>query len=129
MIAVRARHQVLALIVSLLTIVAVIAGCSSGSDGGTDNGSSAGTVMVTITEKDGSISASSDLVQADAGQKVMFMVTSDQADEIHVHSDPEHEFEVKPGPEQTFTFTVDTPGTVEVESHGLDQTILKLEIS
>ncbi len=46
-----------------------------------------------------------------------------------MHSEPEHEFEIKPGPEQTFTFTVDTPGTIEVESHGLDTVILKLEIS
>jgi len=98
--------------------------CSSDSDSG-----ATGTVMVTITEKDGAISASSDLVRADTGEKIMFMVTTDAADEIHVHSEPEHEFEIKPGAEQTFTFKVDTPGTVEVESHGLDTTILKLEIS
>ena len=80
-------------------------------------------------QKDGTIKASSDLVRADTGQKIMFMVTTDEPDEIHVHSEPEHEFEIKPGPEQTFTFSVDTPGTIEVESHGLDTEILKLEIS
>jgi plastocyanin len=84
--------------------------------------------MVTITEKNGSIAASPDLVQASTGEKIMFMVTTDAADEIHVHSVPDHEFEVKPGGEQTFTFTVTTPGTIEVESHRLDTTILKLEV-
>jgi len=103
-------------------------GCSDDSDS-PDSADQTGTVMVTITEQDGQIEADSDLVQAKTGQQIMFMVTSDAADEIHVHSEPEHEFEVKPGPEQMFTFTVDTPGTVEVESHVLDTTILKLEIS
>lgn len=85
--------------------------------------------MVTITEKNGDISASSDLVKATTGQKIMFMITTDAPDEIHVHSVPDHEFEVKPGGEQTFTFSVETPGTIEVESHGLDTTILKLLVS
>lgn len=114
-----------ALVPVVLVAVLALAGCSSGS--GSDDGTSA--VKVTITEKGGDISASSDLVKAGTGQKIMFMVTSDVADEIHVHSVPDHEFEVKPGAEQTFTFSVTTPGTIEVESHGLDATILHLEIS
>lgn len=105
-------------------IVLPLTACSSDSDSGQND-----TVMVTITETNGAVSASSDLVRADTGEKIMFMVTTDVADEIHVHSVPEHEFEIKPGAEQTFTFKVDTPGTVEVESHGLEVTILKLEIS
>ena len=112
--------------VTLGVLLLALTACSD--DSGSDSGEK-GPVMVTITQKDGEISASSDLVQADTGQKIMFMVTTDEADEIHVHSEPEHEFEIKPGPEQTFTFTVDTPGTIEVESHGLDTEILKLEIS
>ena len=43
---------------------------------------------------------------------------------------PEHEFEVTAGDEEKeFTFSVDTPGTIEVESHGLEVTVLKLEVS
>jgi plastocyanin len=113
------------LAVALGLLAAPLTGRSSDSG----SGSKGGTVMVTITEKDGAVTASSDLVKADTGEKIMFMVTTDAADEIHVHSVPDHEFEIKPGAEQTFTFTVDTPGTIEVESHGLDTTILKLEIS
>jgi plastocyanin len=114
--------------VTLILLVVALTACSDDSGSGSDS-QGAGPVMVTITQKDGTITPSSDLVQADVGQKIMFMVTTDEADEIHVHSEPEHEFEIKPGPEQTFTFTVGTPGTIEVESHGLDTEILKLEIS
>jgi plastocyanin len=109
-----------------MTVIGV-AGCggSSGSDGG---GGSSSPVTVTITEQNGSVSANSQLVQVAVGQKIVFKVSTDVADEVHVHSVPDHEFEIKPGPEQTFSFRVNTPGTVEVESHGLDQTILKLEV-
>lgn len=87
-----------------------------------------GRVVVTITERDGSISASSDLVKADRGQPITFVVTSDVADEIRVQSAPEHDLDVKPGKDESFTFSVSTPGTAEVESEGLDQMVLKLEI-
>lgn len=103
----------------------ILTGC--GGSGGSDN-SPKGPVVVTITEKNGSITASSDLVHAAVNQKIEFKVTTDADDEVHVHSVPDHEFEIKPGPQETFTFSVDTPGTVEVESHGLDVTILKLEV-
>ncbi len=51
---------------------------------------------------------------------------SDAAEEIHVHSDPEHEYEVAAGDDKTFTFTLDTPGQVAVEAHHLDVTIVEL---
>lgn len=113
-----------AVLVALLATL-FLAGCGGSDTSGNDADSP---VVVTITQKDGSISADSDLVEAAAGQQIVFRVTTDEPDEIHVHSVPEHEFEIKPGPEQTFKFSVETPGTVEVESHGLDTQILKLEI-
>ena len=102
-----------------------LAACSN------DSGSSGegAPITIQITEADGKVTASEDLVTAKTGQRITLEVTSDVADEIHVHSVPDHEFEVRPGKEETFTFAVNTPGTVEVESHGLEQTILKLEIS
>ena len=111
-------------LVALLVVVGAV-GCGGSSGSGNDSGSP---VVVTITEKGGSISADSDLVHVGVGQPIVFKITTDAADQIHVHSVPEHEFEVKPGPVQTFRFSVGTPGTVEVESHGLDLTILKLEV-
>jgi hypothetical protein len=125
MIAITARR----LAAALAAITLIILPTACGSDDGDGGGDGGGTVMVTITEKSGDITASSDLVKATTGQKIMFMVTTDAPDEIHVHSVPDHEFEIQPGHEQTFTFSVRTPGTIEVESHELDTTILKLEVS
>jgi len=59
---------------------------------------------------------------------VTLNVTSDADEEIHVHSDPEHEYEVKAGDSLDETFTIDTPGQVAVEAHHLDVTILQLVV-
>jgi hypothetical protein len=88
-----------------------------------------GPVTIPITERNGSIQPSGDTVQAGEGQKIVLVVDSDAPDEIHVHSDPDHEFEVKAGANQRFTFSIAAPGTYEVESHGLDVVIVKLQIS
>jgi hypothetical protein len=116
----------LALLVSSLGLVA----CSGGSDDSTSSGDSSAPVKVTITEKDGKITPIGKVVKVAPGQKIDLIVTSDVEDEIHVHSDPEHEYEVKAGAKpETFSFTIDTPGTWEVESHGLEVTLLKLQVS
>ncbi len=103
--------------------------CSSDGDSG-GGGSSDKPVVVDVTEAKGKIDPVGDVVKAKVGQDVTLVVTSDADDEIHVHSDPEQEFEVKAGDsEKEFTFAVATPGTIAVESHGLEVTILKLEVS
>ena len=43
-------------------------------------------------------------------------MTSDAADELHVHSTPDHEFAIAAAPNQTFT-TINEPGKVAVELH------------
>ncbi len=83
---------------------------------------------MTIDQVDGEVTASDDIVSASRGQDITFVVSSDAADEIHVHSDPEQEFEVKAGDDQEFTFSIDAAGQYAVESHELDLTILKLQI-
>ena len=83
-------------------------------------------VRIDIALEDGSITPTGDRVEVEAGEPVTLHVDSDTNDEIHVHSDPEHEFEVGPGPDQSFTFTVDVPGRVDVESHATDRTIVQL---
>ncbi len=103
--------------------------CSSDDSSGT-TGASDKPVVVDITEKNGTVEPVGQVVKAKTGQDITLVVTSDADDEIHVHSDPEHEFEVKAGDqEKEFTFAVDTPGQIEVESHVLETTILKLQVS
>ena len=123
------RTRSLGLVVATAALALSLTACSDDSSGGGD-GSSDQPVTVDITEKDGKIEPVGKVVKASTGQDITLVVTSDVKDEIHVHSDPEHEFEVAAGDEdKEFTFSVDTPGTIEVESHGLEVTILKLEVS
>lgn len=86
-------------------------------------------MRIQITERNGSIQPSGDTVQARTGQQIVLVVDSDAPDEIHVHSDPDHEFEVKAAHRQTFKLSIAEPGTYEVESHGLDVVIVKLQVS
>jgi SpoU rRNA methylase family enzyme len=122
------RSRPCALVTATAVLALGVTGC--GSDDSSDGGSSDTPVVVDITEQGGKIDPVGEVVKVDTGQGVELVVTSDADDEIHVHSDPEHEFEVKAGDQgKKFTFSEDTPGTIEVESHGLEVTILKLEVS
>lgn len=94
-----------------------------------DGGGSSPPVTVEITEEDGEITASQDVVEAERGQPIELVVSSDAADELHLHSDPEQEFEVEADDDQTFTFSIDTAGEYAMESHELDVTVFKLQIS
>ena len=85
-------------------------------------------VRVEITIADGEVDPAGDRVEVGAGQPIEFVVTSDTHDELHVHSDPEHELEVAAGDEQVFRFGIDRPGIYEVESHELEVTIVQLEV-
>lgn len=62
------------------------------------------------------------------GKPITLMVTSDAADELHVHAVPEHTFRVRPGVSETFEFTVDVPGRVDVELHELHRTVVTIVV-
>lgn len=113
---------------ALLLLAVSVSACSDDSD---DPGGASGPVTVDIVEKDGEIQPSGDVVDVERGQDIQLVVTSDVADEIHVHSTPEHEFEIEAGAdaERLDPFAIDTPGTIEVESHGLEVVIVKLQVS
>lgn len=83
-------------------------------------------VVVDVTIADGEVTPQGDRVEVEVGEPVTLRVTSDEADEIHVHSDPEHSLDVEAGTPGELTFTVDRPGQVAVESHHLDVTIVQL---
>lgn len=103
-----------------------IPACSSGAG---DVEADAGPVTVRITVQGGNVDPSGDTVEVEQGQDITLLVSSDAEDEIHVHSEPEHEFEVKAEDDQRFTFSIDDPGTYEVESHELEVVIVKLQVS
>lgn len=60
---------------------------------------------------------------AAVGQPITLRVDSDVADMLHVHSVPEHEYQVMAAPGQEFTFSADVPGQVAIELHHADKTV------
>ena len=84
-------------------------------------------VTITITFKDGTVTPAGDEVEVGAGQEIELRISADEAGEIHVHSSPEQELAYEAG-DSTQTITIDNPGTVDVESHDLDQVIAQLHV-
>lgn len=110
-----------------LASILVLAGC--GSDPKTSQDYSYAPMVVPIVFKDGKVTPQGERVEVKVGQKIELHVTSDRDDEVHVHSTPEHEYEIAKGTkDKTFTFTIKTPGQVAVESHELDVTIVQLVV-
>ena len=113
---------------TLLACALVLTGCGGSDNAGeTDGGLKAG-VTVDIAIKGGKVTPQGKRVDVKPGEKVTLHITSDADEEIHVHSDPEHEYEVGPGDDVTGTFTLKTPGQVAVEAHHLDVTIVQLVV-
>lgn len=67
-------------------------------------------------------------VEARVGQPIVLQVTSDAADELHVHAQPDQTFEVKAAADQRFEFVVEVPGQVAVELHHLGVTPVELVV-
>lgn len=128
----------------------LVAGCGS-SDGGSADGSSsspsaadsssasspsaspseetsedAGTV-IDITVADGKAEPQGKAMEVAIGEPVTLRIESDSPGELHVHSTPEQEIAFEAGStEKQLTF--DRPGVVDVESHDLDQLLVRLEV-
>ncbi|MEV6104730.1 cupredoxin domain-containing protein [Streptomyces sp. NPDC051940] len=95
----------------------------SGSDSGSKNGDTdpqaAGTQAdetVRITVADGRVSPSPGRVEVREGDRVALVVTSDTADELHVHG-LDKTAALAAGRTTTLTFTADRTGVFEVETH------------
>lgn len=76
----------------------------------------------------GAVTPTNAEAEAVAGQPIVLEVSSDAPDSIHVHSVPEHVFEIQPRPDQRFEFTVDIPGQVDVELHELNRTVVTITV-
>ena len=124
---------------AMFAVIALLVGCGGGEDTGTvssspnpttaepsDDASEA--VVVDIAVKGGKVTPQGDRVDVKVGQKVTLHITSDAHEGIHVHSEPEHEYEVEPGDDIEKSFTIDTPGQIAVEAHHLDATIVQLVV-
>jgi len=110
----------------LLAVVATsvaLAGCASSSKTATGPG-----LSVDVTIAHGQVTPANATLQATVRQPITLHVTSDAADELHVHSVPDHKFEVAAAANQTFQFSVDVPGNVDVELHHLERTVATIQV-
>jgi hypothetical protein len=89
--------------------------------------SSAG-LVVNITIAKGQVTPSNATLHATVSEPITLRVNSDAVDELHVHSVPDHKFQVAAAANQTFQFSVDVPGNVAVELHHLDRTIATIQV-
>jgi heme/copper-type cytochrome/quinol oxidase subunit 2 len=116
----------------LVPAVAVALACGLVGCGGSSNKPSnkpaSGNLTVEVTIAKGQVTPVNATLQARVNQPITFRVTSDAADELHVHSVPDHEFKIAAAPNQTFQFSVSVPGNVEVELHHLDRTVATIQV-
>lgn len=106
-------------------LMAGLIACGSAQKAGQPSGAG---LVVNVTIAKGQVSPSNATLQAKVSQPITLRVTSDAPDELHVHSVPDHKFPVAAAANQTFQFSVDVPGNVDVELHHLDRTIATIQV-
>jgi len=94
----------------------------------TDDQSPPTRLVVDVTIKGGEVTPTNEPLQSALGKPIVIRVNSDAADQLHVHSTPEHTFTVEPKNGQQFQFTVDVPGKVDVELHQLGKTVATIAV-
>jgi hypothetical protein len=105
-------------------------GSSSSSTGPTASATDsppADALLLSIFESGGKVTPNGQKINVRVGQQVTLDVTSDRDDEIHAHTGGDgYELEVKAGVPTTGSFTLDSAGSFEVESHKLEKVIVIL---
>jgi hypothetical protein len=102
--------------------------CGLVACGGSPGQTPAGPLNIDVTIANGQVTPTNATLTAKVKQPITLHVSSDATDELHVHSTPDHKFEVAAAPNQTFQFSVDVPGNVEVELHHLNRTIATIQV-
>lgn len=85
-------------------------------------------LTIDVSIEGGNVTPTNARLEGKVGQPIVLRVNSDAADQLHVHSVPEHTFTVAPKPGQMFQFTVDVPGNVEIELHDLHRVIASVQV-
>lgn len=85
-------------------------------------------LVIDVTIKGGDVTPTNQQLKAAVNEPIVVHLDSDAADQLHVQSTPEHNFDVQAKPMQSFQFTVDVPGKVDVELHKLGKTIATIEV-
>ncbi|MFD1824516.1 MULTISPECIES: hypothetical protein [Mumia] len=84
-------------------------------------------LVIVVSIAGGKIRPLGKAYDAEVGETITLDVTSDTDDELHLHAEPEQTFAVTKGT-RSFTFEVDVPGSVSLESHHLGGTIATIDV-
>jgi sporulation-control protein spo0M len=83
---------------------------------------------IDVTIKGGNVDPTNAQLQAKVKEPIVVRVNSDSADELHVHSTPDHTFEIEPNKAMQFQFSVDVPGNVDIELHHSNKTVATVSV-
>ena len=128
----------------LITAALLVAGCSSSefpSDSEatpsvttvnpsdmTDQQAAPDRLVVDVKIQGGNVTPTNAQLKAGVNEPIVFNVDSDAADELHVHSNPEHSYKIEAKAGQSYQFTVAVPGKVDVELHDLNKTVATITV-
>jgi hypothetical protein len=85
-------------------------------------------LVVDVKIQGGNVTPTNAQLKASVNEPIIFKVDSDAADELHVHSNPEHSYKIEAKPGQSFQFTVAVPGKVDVELHDRKKTVATITV-
>jgi hypothetical protein len=85
-------------------------------------------LLIDVTIKGGEVNPTNAALDVKVNEPIVVKVNSDTADELHVHSSPEHTFKIEAKPAQQFQFTVGVPGKVDIELHQLGTTVATVQV-
>lgn len=85
-------------------------------------------LVIDVTIKGGNVTPTNEQLQAAVNEQIIVKVNSDADDELHVHSTPDHTFNVEAKPGQSFQFTASVPGKVDVELHKANKTVATIAV-
>jgi hypothetical protein len=113
-------------IIAISACLLLLAGC--GDDEAAPTGGGDATTFE-ITFSGGTVSPNGAEETIDQGTDIELVVEADQPGELHVHSSPEQTLEYGAGTTTIpVTLSNEAPGVVDIESHDLDQIVIRLTI-
>lgn len=104
-------------------VAVLIAGC-----GGDDSSSTSDSVQLEVEIADGTITPNAEEVEVSVGTTIELTVTSDVAEELHVHGYDES-LAVEPGESASTEFEADQTGRFEIETHEAGALVYQLTVT